>query len=229
MDIHEFLNILENSNPDSFVKIISNYYDEDKKMWCKEENAYVSEDTYFSPRGQTFILECDKNSTMTVKDLINHIKKFVDCNVLDISEETINLVFIYDRHKMVVPVEEVVIVETRDVQICRTIISTQIYLLVHKDGTNVIESGYVYKAQKEIDQLHSTYNLHIGGKNYCIHTNELNSRISKNDELIYFGSSIIILISDAITPTDDEIKALFLRMKKECEQQGWVLEENEME
>ena len=28
MDIHEFLNILENSNPDSFVKIISNYYDE---------------------------------------------------------------------------------------------------------------------------------------------------------------------------------------------------------
>ena len=94
MDIHEFLNILENSNPDAFVKIISNYYDEDKKMWCKEENAYVSEDTYFDGRGQTFILECDKNSTMTVKDLIIHIKKFVDCNILDISEETINLVFI---------------------------------------------------------------------------------------------------------------------------------------
>ena len=229
MDIHEFLNILENSNPDAFVKIISNYYDEDKKMWCKEENAYVSEDTYFSPRGQTLILECDKNSTMTVKGLINHIKKFVECNVLDISEETINLVFIHNRHEMDVPVEEVVIVETKDVQICRTIISTQIYLLVHKDGTNVIESGYVYKAQKEIDQLHSTYNLHIGGKNYCIHTNELNSRISKNDELIYFGSSIIMLISDAITPNDNEIEALFLKMKEECERQGWSLEKNEMD
>ena len=36
MDIREFLNILENSNPDAFVKIISNYYDEDKKIWCKE-------------------------------------------------------------------------------------------------------------------------------------------------------------------------------------------------
>ena len=229
MDIHEFLNILENSNPDAFVKIISNYYDEDKKMWCKEENAYVSKDTYFSPRGQTFILECDKNSTMTVKGLINHIKKFVDCNALDVSEETINLVFVYDRHEMVVPVEEVVIVETKDVQICRALISTQIYVLVHKDGTNIIEGGYVYKAQKEIDQLHSTYNLHIGGKNYCIHTNELNSRINKDDELVYFGSSIIMLISDAITPTDDEIKALFLRMKKECEQQGWSLEMDEME
>ena len=32
MDIHEFLNILENSNPDAFVKIISNYYDTYEEM-----------------------------------------------------------------------------------------------------------------------------------------------------------------------------------------------------
>ena len=89
----------------------------------------------------------------------------------------------------------------------RSFILTHIYVLVHEDGTNIIDSGRIYEATKEIsDYQSSVYNLHLGAMNdHQIVIDDSNARMNENGELIYYTSPIVILVSDGCAPNEKQI------------------------
>ena len=77
MDIHEFLNILENSNPDAFVKIISNYYDTYEEMEKdinteKEMQRYM--ESYDLTRMMEYQLRKNRNHVLELRLILSRIE-----------------------------------------------------------------------------------------------------------------------------------------------------------
>ena len=104
------------------------------------------------------------------------------------------------------------------------LVTCNIFVLTHKDGTNHIKSGSIFKIEKILseEELKNELFIEIGSYPYRIRINNALPCLDSNVEQRAVAHPIVMLISDGCAPDEKEMEEFFNRLKNCVEPDGWV-------